>query len=318
MAFRGGASEGLKYFKVVKELYNKNIFPEYLSGSSAGGIFAACIACIRNPDTIKELMKDIQGDRVMKLSCKIEDDKTPKIKKIIYFFLVLFFKTITINSIENIFKKYLTWERAKFNNVKFLAIGVVKQSDVIKTYGRDIFKKFKRGNIDNTDFRDTKESTYKLIRTLPMYFFTNDGVYRYNYMGYKKISDKIVPLWKAVMATFANPILPAVKLKFNKWYPQRALDGGMANTYANTSLTIHKNFIQVSCTNIPGELTLKETGFKNINKLYYNIHRAKEENELIVKSKNKYKGFFAFYDQNIDDYANEEPTNFFKNITDIY
>jgi len=316
LAFRGGASSGLKYFRIAKELFNKKLYPSHLVGSSSGGIFASCIACVRNPETIKKIMLSIQGDKIMRWGSLAEKKETPKFKKIIYFLGVFILKRIPINSMKKIFKKHLTWKNAKLNGVEFLAIGVVKQKDVLKTLGKQLFSEIKKDGMgdffDGDGFEDIKTRSYDLIDKLPMYFFTSEGTYKYIHGMFIIISKKTIPLWKAVMATFSNPILPSIRLKFDKFYKEKTFDGGIANNYANLALCDYSDFYQISCMDIPKKENGKEKGIKGINKIYYNLHPANKKNECIVKSKNKYKGFFAFYDANIEAYAAEKPTNFFK------
>lgn len=307
IALRGGASSGLVYFRLIKELHNKKIFPLHLTGSSAGGIFAACIACIRNPEIIYKLFLKIKGDKILRLSCEAEFEKNifkGIISKILAF--------IPIFSMKIMFKKYLTWQRAAANNVRYLAIGVIKENDLIKTVGYEFFETIKKVGLDNAiKNKDFKISSYEIIEKLPMYFFTNMGTFKYNGKGFEKISNKKVPLWKAVLATFANPLLPPVYLPFENGKKYKCFDGGAANNYGNVAFlkTCKNNFYQISCGGIPGELDGHEKGIQGIDKIYYNLNRAK--NEVRIKSKNKYNGFFAFYDANIEAYYRESATDIF-------
>ena len=316
IAFRGGASAGLSYFRVMKELFKKGIFPENISGSSAGAIFAACIACVRDPWLTYKLFLAIQGDKIMKWATEAETGNVSGFGKVMRFIGVAIFNFIPIRSMKKIFKKNFTWEAAKKNGVKKLMIGVVKQKDVLKTLGKEFVNEVKKDGLgdffDGDGFNDVKMKSSKLIETLPMYFFAADGVYEFANNKLKKISKKVTPLWKVVMASFSNPILPSVRLKFDRWFREKCFDGGIANNYANLAMIGQPNFIQISCMNIPKKLTGREMGIRGVDKIYYNVNRAKPSNAHAVKTKNKYRGFFAFYDANIYKYYRENATRFFK------
>lgn len=315
LSLRGGASKGLKYFRVLKEIHKKNIFFANISGSSAGGIFAACLACIRDPQTIYELFLSLRGDRIMKWSCEAETGKKGNenlniLQRITRIAGVALFRRVPILSIKRRFKKHLQW--SKTANTK-LYIGVVKQRDVLKVVGKEVFTEFKTNGIhdfldrDGTD--DIKLSSYQLIKHLPMYFFSNDGVYKKEYKKNPyKVSNHVEPLWKIVLATFANPLLPTVRLRFNKRIREKCFDGGIANSHANT-IWPEKDFVQISCLPIPKKLTGKEMGLDGITSIYYNENPAKKA--FAIQSKVKNKGFFGFYDANIEEYYKEGPTKFF-------
>jgi hypothetical protein len=315
----------------MKELYAKKIYPSHLSGSSAGAIFPALIACVRSPEKSAEILESVQGDKIMKWAGDIEFKRGNGFTRFLKSIGVLFLTWWPIKSMERIFARELTWKKARLNGVRHLAIGVVKESDVVKTVGKDIFKYIKKYGLEQfleNKFEDSACSSYSLIKDLPMYFFCEDGIYSLSskYMKiyqtegimYKKelnkISSKTIPLHKAVLASFTNPLLPSVKIKFDKWFKKRAFDGGIANNHANVAMIGHDDFMQVSCGSIPGKLTGKEMGIGGISKIYYNIHRSSKEK--VIKSDVKYKGFFGFYDENIREYLRERATNYWP-LTEI-
>jgi len=320
LSLRGGASRGLVYFKLLKEIYKKNITFKKISGASAGGIFGACLACVRHPERIYKLFKDLEGDKIMKWACEAEKGETHAGKKLsidrrlIRGLGLLTFKCIPYNSIKKTFKKHLSWDRLKDNGVEFLAIGVVKQKDVMDILGKQFFNELKKDGfkdlLDNDGLDDVKTPSMNLIHKIPMYFFTNKGTYKKVYgRDAVLIDERVQPLWKVVLATFANPILPKVRLRFEKGKAKKVcFDGGIANNYANTIWNTNK-FCQASCFDIPKKVDGKELGLAGINTLYYNENRGLQEK--IIKSKVKFKGFFGFYDGNVDDYYKEASTNFF-------
>ena len=129
LTLKGGASKGLIYFRLLKELWNKNITFRRLSGSSAGGIFVAIIACVRNPFKAFKILMAIIGDVVMKWVCSAEqgkDSDTGKklkpIQRVLRGLGMLVFKFIPMGSMKRAFKKYLKWKYLKKNGVEELYI----------------------------------------------------------------------------------------------------------------------------------------------------------------------------------------------------
>ena len=321
LALRGGASRGLVYFRLMKELYYKGIIFKNISGSSAGGIFAALIACVRIPEKAYELFKAIRGDKIMRWACEAQTGKRMKSGKKVNIFGRIFrgigvgvLNFIPITSMKKAFKKHLSWEKAMKNGTKRLIIGVTKQKDVLRVLGKEAFNELKRTGLrdflDGDGFDDIKEDSLKIISRLPMFFFSHDGIYQRGYFFEKpyKISNHVEPLWKVLLGTFANPILPNVRLKFGKFFREKCFDGGIANNFANIIWTTN-DLTQVSCLDIPDKITGKEKGLAGINTLYYNLNKPK--NEVIISTDVKYKGFFGFYDANIEAYYNEAATDIF-------
>ena len=155
-------------------------------------------------------------------------------------------------------------------------------------------------------------------------YFKSDGVYAdIKYLdGFhcKKISDTIVPLHKAVLFSFWNPVLRFFRTKIDIYENYKKhfnfggilkrfsfFDGGLVNNYAGA--TIYKNipYVQFSCGNIP-EKRMDWKGLLNTSNWIYNTKRG--DKEFIFKYTGA-KAFFAFWDSNVEEEYNKPETNFF-------
>jgi hypothetical protein len=144
------------------------------------------------------------------------------------------------------------------------------------------------------------ENNYNIL--YPTYI-SDDGIYEF--LGgetFLKISNKTIPMWMAVRASFWTPPFRPIRFKI-KNEKFMLMDGGVVNNEANIPF-IGKEYIQLSCSS---EERIKEDP---IGYFYYS--KQKPEMYCLVTNKTKDTKFFSFYDELIDTEFNEPATNFFK------
>jgi hypothetical protein len=288
-----------------------------VSGASNGGKAAALYACGIFGKKSLRLHKALKFDRVMKWTGTLQDAKSSWWKKALLIVPTLaLMKTVVSNSIILLFKANVSWRKAKYAEKVFMA--VADFTDFKGAFGSkrhatfiDMFYTLKaRGS----------EVIHRLAKDAHIYYPSNDGVWCYDMQyGYRKISDTIIPLHLAALATFVNPLikdivfdivlLPEVRKQFSaEGVPSLridAFDGGVFDNWGGIPLWGMgiTNYIQVTCKEEP-----KPESISSISDVFYLLHPAPRVYRF--EPRNPDINFFGFDNAQLDAmYKDRQPTD---------
>lgn len=320
IALKGGASKGLAYLNLFREMENKSIDSLNVSGTSAGSLFGSMFACNYTAYEMKEILKSLKLDKSMIQFSKIEKDIREK--KGGFFRMAFLFPLIKIffsHDIQSKLKKYLSWNR--IGNKNLFVCGVLKKA-LYGFCGKDFFDNG-LGNLDSIKHDPCSKIVYKI----PPIYFTSSGVYAgmedRGIMKMTKVSDDIIPLHKAVYISVWNFFMSSnrIKIKFYDWFKKQYnlagdhhdfFDGGVIDNYSGSIVFRNIDYIQFSPMEFPKK-TLVDFGLENVPDYLYNLNRGKKEYQVPY---NGDMGFFSFNDENIEKVWSLGATNFFENLND--
>lgn len=304
VAFSGGGSNGLGYFKVWKEIENKKIKFNIFSGCSAGAVMGIPIMSGMTCKEGKNLLKKISGDKYMVYQKKIKKSFV-LFRPFMYLYLIVRLRKTFWNSCKMLLKKhFLTWDSVNVLCKKSY-IGFCDREKVQRFAGRAFIKAVKKNGLIKT-LREKKSITNpaEFFKKIGIFYASNDGIYTYFKGQMIRISDYIIPPWKVILSTFANPAFPDVKIKIgNKNIT--AWDGGQIDNFASLP-HIGKNYISISCIRKP---EMFKNGIMQTSNFVYCLFPPKKHYESLPKKK---RSFFDFSDQSIEEEYKQKKTNFFK------
>jgi predicted acylesterase/phospholipase RssA len=301
ISFRGGASAGLGYFRIWKEIFNKNIKFNVFAGTSAGAVIGVPIMAGLSPEKGMEILKRIRGDKYLGYDKEIQKAKWYR-KPFMFIWYLIVLRTAFFYSCKRILKEYFPkWEDVN-KRCKKSFIAFVLQKDVIRTLGKECIKDIKtlglEGFLNSDKFNEIPEF---YISSIPVFYASDDGIYKYDkfYERIEKVSNDVMPPWKAVLASFNNPLLPANRLGID-----RVFDGGIIDNFA--IMPQSGDYISVSCASKPKK---KLNGLKNVSDYLF----LENNPEMFCECKPlKEKGFFEFTDKEIEKEFKRDATNYFK------
>jgi hypothetical protein len=300
LAFRGGASKLPSYLRFMKELDARGGYKAgRLSGSSAGGITAAAIACGYTAEGYFKRLCQMPGERTMRMERRLEKGKWWE--KIIYALPVYFTaKGSLSDKLEKYFKDSFNWSIVPAGVDLF--IGFALQSELAKASGLasdftfyDLYRVF------------TTKDASSLAKEVFIYFAAKDGVYCFNKAKKRldKISESVIPLHLAVFSTMWNPVFHEIDLKIDG-ATQHPFDGGICDNYAVTAQT--DPFVSVAC--IAKEADNPEGSLSD----YYRTLGPKPVKTIYCAPVEKDKSFFQFDDATLKKEFAVPPTNALEGI----
>jgi hypothetical protein len=306
-AGRGGASDGLAYFAIIKELVAKAITGGIVALVSAATVMFGLWACGYSAEEARDILKVNMKDWVMKMEEEAEGKNPGKKEGFLrrglkYLISIIAFKTSFGKKMQRAFVTIYTWEKVKAaKRVDKLYIGFTTREDVNKfdsglsplDFFKDMAEALKAGGS-----QAKYEKAYQNIR---MFWASDDGVYTVNPFtnSFEKYSDDIIPLGMSILYAFKNPALrkDPVVIRGEKLIP---FDLGIINNESNI-VFIGKpeiTFYQFSCDYPPTKDFIQ--GKTKLSDYVFNKCRPADDKICVVKP-SKERGFFAFYDEAIDE-----------------
>ena len=101
LVLSGGGSKGVAHIGVIRELENRGIKPDYITGTSMGALIGGLYACGFSPDQLEEVIQNGDWDYLMNDEIKRENLFINLVIKFLFnllfeHFVLLRFKLITI------------------------------------------------------------------------------------------------------------------------------------------------------------------------------------------------------------------------------
>lgn len=303
LALQGGASNGLAYSPLIKEIDDNNIDFEEIAGCSVGAITAAMIAVGMSYDEIRECLISLRGDRYMKFANSLEKGTVGGLRLVYRGIATLFMtRRYIYTHMEDMFEKKLQWEymkRAKkvylcwtpIENLKYYQDKYdFKLTRSISTLR--FLRKFKFENIP-------VEALDRLTKSQPPHYFSNDGTYKFDMESMKmvKVSNKTVPMWKAVLASFWNPVFPNIEVEVGD-SNFHVFDGGLLDNQARFPF-YGKEYYQAICSGEPPEKLVLKGNKLFMSDYNYNKARPSRDKVAVFEPKKDDLGFFDFDDENV-------------------
>lgn len=310
LSIRGGASAGLSYFQFMKEIDKKKIKYDAISGTSVGAIFGSLIACGYTARVSFEILCSLKNDRTMRWFSDIENKRGSLFSRIVKGILIApVVRWVAPKNMENTLKKFLSWELTKDHGTK-LFICAVTMHDAVDYLGIEVVKEYiktKKLNLNGV-------SCEEMLRKIPTYYFTDNGVYKY-YHGIRslnKITNNIVPLHKAVMSAFWNPLMSNNYIELDGQTVQM-LDGGICDNFSVVPFFVDNDndVYQLSCSKEPKKYDT--FGASNTSDLLYKLNEV-PKGHFYKTDYTGDDGFFSFFDGNIDEEYKKEATDFIKEV----
>lgn len=290
-SIRGGASDGLGYAPLFKELTLKPwITFGILAGTSFGAIATAMIAMGWDEKRMKSFLLSFVGDYFMKLEQKAESGHF--LKRLLFAPVLFATKTFIWN---DLLKKARQFDWTKTVRADKVYLCFLTQTEMGRVFGLDVDFSF----LDLWKIIKSKDGN-KLADELHPYYASDDGIYKYDLKnGFHKVSDKIMPMGQAVLASFWNPAFRTLKTPIGA-----AFDGGLCNNECNL---VHsdKDFYQFACTS--ADKRPSETA-SDLNGIYYNKNRPADDRCFFFPPK-ELNAFFAFDNANILQAWGCQPSN---------
>lgn len=310
LSIRGGASAGLSYLSFMKELDKKKIKYDAISGTSAGAIFGSLIACGYTARIAFEILCGLKNDRTMKWFSDIENKRGSFISRIFKTILIMpVVRFIAPKNMENQLKKFLKWELAKDNGCK-LFICAVNFHDAVDYLGAEAVKQY----IETKKLGLSTVSCEEMLRKIPTYYFTENGVYKYIHgiRSLNKVSNDVVPLHKAIMCAFWNPLMSNNFIEIDGEYMQM-LDGGICDNFSVVPFIKddEEEVYQLSCSAEPKKYDT--FGASNTSDLLYSLNKVKHGHFYRTEYTGD-EGFFSFFDGNIEEEYKKTATDFIKEV----
>jgi hypothetical protein len=254
IAIRGGGSAGLGYFQFWKEISKKDLFFNVFSGCSAGGVMGVPMMSGMTAEQGLDLLKKIQGDKYMTYPNKIKKSFV-LFRPFMYLNLIINIRRKFWRSCRDILQFYFpTWNAVNVRCKKSF-IGFCDRDKIQKHAGRGFLKAVKKNGLMNT--LSEKKATVdpeSYLNNVGIYYASDDGMYEYSKRKrcLVKCSDEVIPPWKAVLATFANPAFPDIVFYING-KRVRAWDGGQIDNFAAIPHS-GKEYLAISCSKEPGKI----------------------------------------------------------------
>lgn len=305
IAIRGGGSAGLAYFQLWKEVEQKKLKFNNYSGSSAGVVLGVPIMSGMSSKDGLKLFKSISGDECMAYKEQIKKAKWYKKPfMIIKYFAVM--RLLFSKSCKKLAKKHFSsWNKIN-KRCKKSYISFCLQKDAVRFLGKNIVKNISKYGSSSALKIKSKESIMKAIREIPVYYASDDGVYRYNSILNKldKISNKSIHPWKAFLATFSNPLLSPVMIKTDGIIPHKTIDGGLIDNWA-TCPHAGQDYFSLGCESPEAEYTHAIDDISN----YLRILNPPKKTFVLEPLTNR--ELLDFRDSVCEDEYNRDASNFF-------
>lgn len=277
LSIRGGAADGLGYVPFFKELTaRKDVTFGTLSGTSFGAIASAMISHGWTEEQMKKEFLSFVGDRYMKMEALAE--KGHGLKRLLFIPVVAATKLIIFPWIKRTFNKKFSWKKITRAEKVFLCF--ISQTEMASVFGF----KFNFSFLDLWRILKTKDGA-KLADRMRPYYASDDGIYSYRIgMGFYKVSNKIMSMGDAVIASFWNPIFQTLHTPMGE-----AFDGGLVNNEGNLAQQ-GKDFYQIACQKADMR---PAAGDKHLNSIYYNHNRPADDRCFFFPPLEDY-AFFQF------------------------
>jgi hypothetical protein len=296
----GGASEGRGYLKELIEIDMDGVYftGEYFAMASAGVVWHVPMLCGYSASETLQIIKSIGGDKFQKMN--------PKKGILNYIKWALGVRFKFFPDCEKAAKEYFSWEKLKAcnrlsSNTKPM-IAICKAKDILNYIKKDVMQDIMKGRFESPleiMFDGAPES---LAHEAPIYFFSYDGVYTWNYEYKKlrKVSDKVTPLWQCYLMAFANigAFGKIYSLDFGGIFKERPLDGGAVCNFANLLGVPHQ---LISCVAIPTKSGLEaKKGIASLSWFNYFQNPAEKASKAIPFEGSHLAGFYDVSDELID------------------
>lgn len=314
----GGASDGLDYTPLLKEITFKMIVFGILSACSFFGLVLSMYSNGYSYSQMWELFLMIPYDVFMRWGDDILYKKGSRIGR--FFKGLIMFPVIRYGwyrAVKKMLNKYISWETMEKRKLVSLASYCVCAADELAiNFGLknnfsliDLVTVLKGGK-----YKDSNR------RKISPYYFTNVGIFKadLNHNKIVMVSETVVSQPNATLATFNNPALPKMWVKYvdirdDKVIKRRWIDGGLVNNQANLLFLgmPKKTWRQFLCNKEP--LKSKELKKKTYNEINYNQNRPLEGrvHEFIGKQKDNW--FLAMYDEAINAHFKDViPSNIYR------
>jgi hypothetical protein len=302
VAFSGGASAGLAYFKIWKEIYRKNIIFDKYAGTSAGGVFGVPIMAGLSPEEGLRLFKALEGDRYLNYDKELQS--APKIVRPFMRLIQLrSLRKTFYTSCEKLLQSYFgTWELVNIRCKKSF-ICFLKKNDVLKYCGWGFLRAIKKHGLRSYVKDKNFNEPLFYLKNLPVYYASDDGIYTYDYKTFTKISDEIIQPWEAILSTFANPLLPKFKVKIFK-KERVVIDGGIMDNFSLLPF-VNEECISIMCQDTPNGYG--KGVFASSDFIYDKYKPIKTFNCIPTKK----RAFFDFSDESIEEEFKQPASEFF-------
>ena len=306
---RGGASDCLVYFGIMKELFNKKIKAGRVALTSGATMMFTLWACGYTPRKSKAILKSVKYDFFMRMQNDLELKHSSLKKKAMQAIGVLaVVKTVWSRNITKILEKTVSWDMVKKAGlVDQLLIGFTTREELKKVYSKwtpfiIVMKRLLSNNIK-------RETCQKAYDNCHMLWAGCDGVYTVNpkTKQFEKYSNDVIPLPIAIKCAIKNPAMNNFKIQL-RGKKQRPFDLGIINNHSNMAFINRKDYYQFSCYHTPEREWIE--GDNTLSDFIYNQNIPQNEIVLLSHTEN---GFFDFSDKNIDEeYLHAQETNIFK------
>ena len=307
---KGGASDGLAYFGLIKELCSKDIKCKSVFLTSISTIMFPLWAVGNSARKVKAILKSAKYDRTMRIETDLEKKHSRLSTKILsavgIFFVV---KTLWNSNITKLLARELSWKAVKkAKRIDKMYIGFTTRNELKKAYSK--WKPFilvMKSLLSNDIKLETCEKAYNNCK---MFWASDDGVYTMDVKKKKLIrySNDIIPLWKAVKCAIKNPVMNNFKIEL-RGEKQRPFDLGILNNQSNMGFIGKPNnsFYQFSCGELPPTEWVQ--GDDTLSNYVYNKHRPIKEYVFLSRTED---GFFGLNNKNIDEeYEHAKESNVF-------
>lgn len=302
LCISGGASDGLAYFRLWKEIHGNDLHFRNVMATSAGVVMGMPIMFGHSPEKGKDFLKAIRGDRYMKYTEKIKKARWFR-KPFMLLKYVLVMRLRFFRSCEKEAKKLFPSWQFLTRCYDFYSSFVLFK-DVKKAVTKPILQKILKGENIREIMADS--ILIERISSVPVYYASSGGVLKSIRGEFKKFIPVTIPPWKVLLASFNNPILPPVYVNLGEGR-ERVLDGGIVDNYAVGLGSHEKDRVLITCAST-------EKLEKSIEKIedisLINLKKIMPGHICCVTPLKK-REFFDFTDETIESEYHRSPTEIF-------
>jgi hypothetical protein len=295
IALGGGNSNTLGYFRLHKEIHEKNLYNdiEVLSGMSGGALYGGSISMHKTPEEAKNILVGLPGDKTM---IYFEDimHKDGNIMSRTYKMLYVLYKirTSLSDDIVDYLDRIYDWKQCKIKSyfgITPLNLLTIENGLKNTFFGAIHFKK-------NLEY--LREILYYNKEHNSPVYFSNDGTYTIKLGKFVKISSETISMGFAIRCSFLTPPFKMLRLFTGSGY-YVPIDGGLLDNYA-CAPHLGEKFISISPMLAPKDEN-------NINS--YHFHMNLPIKSLKVDAVSRDNEFFSFYKNIVEKEYNQPATN---------
>lgn len=260
-----------------------------ISGTSFGAIAAGMLSHGMTYDYIRKMMIAFPGDRAMR---NFNEWSRGTIWFKIAHFITLEIKLRrTYKQWVPFFRKHFSWDRVTHANDVWLCFA--DTADLASLSG--LKKEYTYLDLIDYIFEKSKDIPIdKLAQIITPKYATNHGIYEFKLGEMRKISDVVIPMADAILASFSNPLLGKFELNYGGRM-HKTFDGGIVNNHANLPL-MGREYLQLICdTAEPSRDIYSERFILSA----YNYWQTKPASIWFLPPKEHDKPFFDFPNEKI-------------------